>query len=688
LETASELVSKAFSSLESSRGFTPRASQLQLSLLISDLMENPQSGVFEAPTGVGKSLAALIPALVHASLSAKRTVIATYTNVLAEQYWNKEVPLARGILQGILPNLPNVRLLMGRQRYACLTQVGERNRDMKANLLAEGRIGHETEFRKIFGKAGGTWSQIAVPVVCPARLCPDYQSCFYYSARKLAAKAQVVITNHSVVMQDAIMKQAEGSDGLLGEYDFLILDEAHDFHLAAANGLEFELNASKLQTFTQIGLTVGRLLQPTAESARMASTWRSAVAEFEQSAIACQQELQSIGLKLSRAGIVASSPESLTSHPSIQSNRADITPEDVAKVGLMVEDCCDSLSDAIDEVLIRGEDVRGTGSVDSVRESIRNYRAYLDEFSGSIRALLLPTGVSVTHAGKAYAGAKIRLDTISLPEPLTRLIWSQIPTVFLSATLAVDNSFDFFRGSVGCEPAFEEILEAPFDYASQASLYLPRRGVIPDPSEARKSGSEYAYHRAIAEEIDHIIEICQGRTLALFHSRKEMEAVAGLVSRRPEHPILVQPSQGVAEVGEQFKNNVGSCLFALRSFWTGFDAPGETLSCVVLVRIPFEVPIEPPQIARSAYLQSQGVNPFAAYTLPLAKMLVRQGAGRLIRGIRDRGVIAILDPRVQTKPYGSEFLENLPAGIRSYDDFEEAAGAVGLLTPMQSPLLF
>jgi ATP-dependent DNA helicase DinG len=685
LDTASNIVSKAFTHLETSRGFVPRPSQLQLSLLIDDLIENGQGGVFEAPTGVGKSLAVLIAALAQAGHSGKRTVIATYTNVLAEQYWNKEVPTARELFEGIFQSPPSVRLLMGRQRYCCVAQVGEIDPKLRTDLLTQGRIGNENEFKKISGSRRIPWGRAAVPVVCSARLCPDYSNCFYYSARRRAAKAQVVITNHSVVVQDALMKQADLSEGLLGDYDYLILDEAHDFHLAAANGLEFELNASKLQTFTQIGLQLGGMLRGTAEAVGLGELWKHAVLTFEERAQTFQREFQSLGLRLSRPGIVASSPESLAENPVIQLNRADITSEDVENFGVLVEDCCNGLRAATDLVLQKGADLPGA-SIEPVRESIRNYRNYLDEFAGSIRSLLVPSGVSVTHAGKLSSGAKIRLDTISLAEPLNRILWSQVPTAFVSATIAVDRTFDFFRSSVGCKTEFEEILEAPFDYREQATLYLPRAGAIPDPSAARQSGNEYGYYLAIARELDRIIGVCGGRTLALFHSRKEMEAVAALVTRRPEHPIFMQGAQGVSDVGEQFKNNVKACLFGLRSFWTGFDAPGETLSCIAIVRIPFEVPVEPSQIARSVYLTSQGVNPFAAYTLPLAKMLVRQGAGRLIRSVHDRGVIAILDSRIHSKRYGPEFLENLPEGLRSYDDIEEAAGAVGLLEP--TPTLF
>jgi ATP-dependent DNA helicase DinG len=189
---------------------------------------------------------------------------------------------------------------------------------------------------------------------------------------------------------------------------------------------------------------------------------------------------------------------------------------------------------------------------------------------------------------------------------------------------------------------------------------------------------EQIYYHAIAQELSEIIETLGGRTLALFHSRKEMEGVRQHMKVSDDLPILMQGRGGIATVGEQFKKNTFSSLFALRSFWTGFDAPGETCSCVALVRIPFEVPVEPPVVARMAYLSQQGLDPFKHHSLPNAKMIMRQGAGRLIRSNNDKGVIALLDPRLRTKRYGEEILANFPQEIRVFDDFVDAAGWVGL----------
>jgi ATP-dependent DNA helicase DinG len=189
---------------------------------------------------------------------------------------------------------------------------------------------------------------------------------------------------------------------------------------------------------------------------------------------------------------------------------------------------------------------------------------------------------------------------------------------------------------------------------------------------------EQIYYRALAAELSHMIEISDGRTLALFHSRKEMEGVYAHMRVSSDLPILIQSKTGAAMVGEQFKKNIFASLFALRSFWTGFDAPGETCSCVAVVRIPFEVPSDPQVVARMAYLHQQGLDPFMVHTLPNAKMMMRQGAGRLIRSVKDKGIIALLDPRLRTKRYGEQILANFPDGMRTFDDFADAAGWIGI----------
>lgn len=679
MTAASTLIERAFDALAARPGYVARPDQRQLALLLSDLIEERSTGAFEAPTGLGKSLASLIPAIAHGIASGRRTVIATYTNVLAEQYWWKDLPFALQLFEDV--SEVKTQLIMGRSRYVCLAALDENAPDLTDLVMARGGMGTENEFRNTVRKPmrelSTLWSKVSAPPVCPGRLCPAYDSCFYYNARKSAEKAHVVITNHSVVLSDAIMKRAvEEGEGMLGPFDFLLLDEAHDFPQAAINGLEFELSGPKLAGLLGIAGRLEQSLLPLASTVGREVDWQTHVQRFRDGVERATRDLGAYGAHLGRPGILDAAPSEVMEHPQVKNHRA-AADEGAQSVADAVAEACATFVTGTERRVEEWKDVAPEGARMS-REAMRNYVGYLREYGEGARTMFDPRGVAVSYVGQAPTGPLLRQDVIDLAEPLRELIWERSPWACLSATLAIDGSFDFFRRVTGAEPQFEEVLPTPFDYSSQAALYLPPMNRIPDPTIARKEGCEESYFYALAQEIGEIIRTCEGRTLALFHSRREMEAVHQRMDLPEDLPVYMQLKYGAATIGERFKANVNASLFALRSFWTGFDAPGETLSCVVLVRVPFEVPIDPPQIARLAYLQTQGRDAFSEHSLPNAKMLMRQGAGRLIRHADDRGVIAILDPRIQTKRYGEDILANLPTEMRTYRDFGDAAGWVGI----------
>src|SRR5437588_1392482 len=689
---ARELIEVAFEALETLPGFSTRADQIQLALLISDCIAEGRSGAYEAPTGLGKSLAALVPALAHSAVSGKRTVIATYTNVLAEQYWRKDLPLASILVEEKV----KTQFLIGRQRYACLAAMADLPKSVKGEFQSRAQLGIETEFRKHDRKFGRgltqLWQQISAPPVCPARLCPHYHECYYYGARRSADKAGVVITNHSVVLQDALLKKAsDGELSLLGDYDFLVIDEAHDFAQAALSALEFELGEAKMSVVGNIAQRMQKSLQVLAMEAAQPHVWNELCDTFRErlSEIEKRFAVQSGALQ---SGILRATPAEVWQHPQVKarSSESALPPskELASEVARLTLGFLHDIDKLISEWRHNGA-ISGAQAEDAI-DTIHNYCMYLREFGIGCQLLFsdntegaYPVGVTycsgATDGKYGRASAIVRHDVIGLAEPLSELIWEQVPSVSLSATLAVDGSFDFFKRMTGATPEFEEILPSPFDFSTQAALYLPAPGTLPDPTVAHKTGGEEAYYDAVARELANIIKTLNGRTLALFHSRREMEAVHTRISLPAELPIYMQRGSA-GWIGERFKSETHASLFALRSFWTGFDAPGETLSCVALVRIPFEVPVDPAQVARMAWMQTQGLDPFAAYSLPQAKMLVRQGAGRLIRTSADRGIIALLDARIHTKRYGEEIVKNLPAGLRTYGNIEEAAAGVGLLT--------
>lgn len=680
MSTGRELIEAAFAELRTRPGFVDRPDQVHLAHLLGDCIDAKATGAFEAPTGLGKSLAALVPAIAYAIAQGKRTVIATYTNVLAEQYWRHDWPLAQSLFAEDAPI--NGAFLIGRQRYACLAAVGDYHAGTLRPFLATAKLGIESEFRTSVDLApremAALWSSVVTPPVCPARLCPKYNDCYYYGARKAAEKANVVITNHSVVLQDALLKRAStGELNLLGNYDFLVIDEAHDFLSAAANGLEFELSENKAQQVVAIVRRMQVTLDPIAHLAGQTAVWRQACDAFAEG---IQKAAKRIGFDIP-TGIFKVDPPNLQDHPGVKSAAI---PDHVAFAQGLSSDIA-GMTEAFvrfTEASLRSWASEGHAKPEA-QESVRNYLIFLREFGENTRHLFTPfddKDVGVTYSSSSGFGdmmtAMLRRDVVGLEAPLRDLLWSKVPYVCLSATLALDGNFEFFRRMSGVEPHYEEVLPSPFDFTRQAALYVPPVGRIPDPAVARKQGNEDGYYAALAHEIATIIEAMEGRTLVLFHSRKEMEAVHRLMPKRDHLPVYIQRASGAAATGEKFKSNTAASMFALRSFWTGFDAPGETLSCVVLVRVPFEVPIDPVAVARMAWLSALGHDPFVSYTLPLAKMMMRQGAGRLVRRAEDRGVIALLDPRLRTKGYGDQIIDNLPRGMRGFDDIWDAAAHI------------
>lgn len=659
-------VEDALDRLADTEGFVERPGQRHLSLLLADLIEGDSTGLFEAPTGLGKSLAILIPAIA-AARSGKRVVVATYTNVLAEQYWRSDLPVALSLFDDAV----QVRreLLMGRARYACLEQLQTHGN------AARPELGIESEFRAGYRSKmpfGAFWKAVQVPAACPRRFCPSFNECYYYRARRGAQRAGIVITNHSVVLQDRLLSRSgEEEGGLLGSFDFLVLDEAHDFVSAAQNAFEFELGAPSIDNQERLS---------SALAVALGAQWPARMALIERRFSAYQSALRRIAQELSNPGppsaILASTPIELGEHPGI----ARLTQADVAS---RLKPVAGELSKLAGDFATEVSDWLEAGKEESpavaraATEIAQPFLFAIRGFAENCRRLFGTQGVAVTHiTDDPMAPPMVRQDVIDLAGPLKELLWDSGPWACVSATLALDGDFGHFRRLTGAPADYEEILPNPFDFETQASVYLPKADRIPDPTIARREGLEAPYFEAIARELTEIIVAMDGRTLALFHSRREMEEVYRRLRVPEELPVYLQPKSGPGSIGRKFIEDERSSLLALRSFWTGFDAPGSTLSCVVIVRMPFEIPVHPAQIARSAWLASQGLDAFSAYSLPQVKMLMRQGFGRLIRRSTDRGIVALLDPRLRTKRYGEEILANLPQGVRIFDDLGDAVYAI------------
>lgn len=669
-----DLIEKAYSELWSTPGFGKREAQHQLSLLIADLMQGGQSGAFEAPTGLGKSLAMLLPAIAYAVTENKRVVISTYTNVLAEQYWNKDVPLALGLFN--LPNPPKVQLLEGHARYACRIALATNAPDLLSKL-GKVKQGLEPEIRKA-GRVRLPWSSLSAPDPCPGRYCPEYNRCYYYNARTAAQKASIIITNHSMMLTDAMAaSESDGEAGPLGAYDYLIIDEAADLAGAAQSTFEFELYSGRIDA---IETTVTRLaeqhLQANPQGEAMAAL-HEALSNFQQ-VFARVKAMWNAYSALARPGILFASPQEVFEHPAVKRATLDGLQEKTLKMTTVFADGINAYLAGVAQVEDKLE-AQGVERLGQLRDTTRGYKLQLRQVAGGLRRVGNLDGVSTSYLYLRGNEFNLRTDIVDVAPILKEVLWDRVPAAAVSATLAVDGHLQGFKETTGMETHHEEILPSPFDFATQAAVYLPPPDTIPDPSQARKQQNEELYFYTVAEQVTDIITAMQGRTLVLFSSRREMEAVYERMHLPEDLPLYFQARTGSGSIADKFRSEKRSSLFALRSFWTGFDAPGETLSCTVIVRVPFEVPIAPPAMVRAANLVAQGRDPFAEYTLSQAKTMMRQGVGRLIRTTSDKGIIVLLDPRLRTKNYGQAILDNLPSEMKVFSDIYESISAVSLL---------
>ncbi|OYT73443.1 MAG: hypothetical protein CFK49_06455 [Armatimonadetes bacterium JP3_11] len=674
-------VEAAFQRLEAQPGFEPRPAQKQLAQFVCERLEGKSSGMVEAPTGIGKSHAVLLPAIAYALREKKRIVISTYTNVLAEQYWRKDLPLALSLF----PSAPSTALAMGRSRYACLDVIRsnkiKRVQPELVRFLQEwtgvAQQGVEAELNEFLRRKAlpenllrGVWNEIAVPSACRAKVCGYYSNCFYYEARRRAAKAGVVITNHAFVLTDAIVRaNTNNAISLLDDYDFLIIDEAHDMLDAASSALEFDLDEQLIESLIALAVMMSNQIDNalTSENPPMGFllSIQKLVGEFTAR---CRRAYESVSMPEIPSGGVAThvAPADLAHQPAL-------APVFYADWHQFVVHATDTLCAEINQFLRELEqtyrDLKSqltSGQSDAVSEIIQQFRPEFAQILQNLQRLKEPEE-GVCWLEPTEASWKACYEPLILADWLREHLWNRQPALLLSATLTVDGRFDFFEQQLGLSTPHQLRLPHVFDYRRQCALYLPPAGVIPEPPRSAQELGASMYYQRLAEEITALIRLTQGRALVLFASRNEMHEVRQRIPSLPGIRILVQGDRSNADLSRQFREDVHSVLFGVRSFWTGFDAPGETLMNLILTRIPFEVPTTPLQRARQAWFEARGENAFVAWSLPMAKQQMRQGFGRLIRRSTDTGIVAILDPRMRTKAYGKAILHNLPPGIPIFD---------------------
>jgi ATP-dependent DNA helicase DinG len=581
----------------------------------------------EAGTGVGKSLAYLVPAAAWAARQHCRIAVSTYTRILQAQLAGRDVEL----LRRLLPDTPRVEVAYGQENYLCRLRLSA--------LVSHGLF--DTREQAEAADALREWSAVTetgilldAPVSLPPRLqrrvgrdsaaclrhrCPHYGECSWYRARRTWEAAGILVINH------ALFFAGSGEAGILPELAAVVFDEAHRLEDAAVRHFGVRLGQSWLSgILDSLSPVSGRgLLRPLGGS--------QVARALETATINCRAELGEFFSRVSGGNVTEpgrrrlAEPLAGTPAPALD------------RLGAALTETADELAD------------------EDIAAELAGAGRWLAEAATGMRRFEEPDSEnSVRWLETGPGGTTLNLAPLSVAGPLAAEVYPRLRAVVLtSATLAVAGSFAFTSERLGLDGFTTLQLDSPFDHRANSLLYVPDR--LPLPGEP-------AYVAEAARQVTAIIRASRGRALVLFTSNEMMRRVHELCDTGG-HTALLQGDMPLPRLLAEFREDVHSVLFATQSFWQGVDIPGEALSCLVICRLPFEVPDDPRLTAIGERLRAGGGEPFSAYQLPTAVLRFRQGFGRLIRSRRDRGVVCVLDRRILTRGYGDTFRRSLPAGI-------------------------
>ncbi len=598
-----------------------RAGQLEMAEAVHDAFQGRHHAIVEAGTGTGKTLAYLLPAIC----SGRRVVISTATKSLQEQLYQKDIPFLQ---KHFAPKL-RVAVMKGRANFLCRAKQHQ----MADSPMLKG-MEELDAFRQIRDWAKLTetgdraeltflpddselWARLdARRDTCTGQKCPEFNQCFVTAMHQRAREADIIIVNHHLFFADLALKH-DDFGSILPEYSAVVFDEAHEIEDVASDYFGRQISNYRFEELARdvdhalrmLKLGTPSLLRRTQRLRERSRTFfetfparegRFPFSRGEREAFLEQNREAYSGLtdalKSLETEFAAMSPK----------------PEDLTRLGR------------------RGFELRQELSF-LFESNEKNFVYWYERRSKGVFLAATPIDVS---------------------QILRERLFEQFDTVILtSATLTVGGRFDYIKQRLGLDHVKERTLPPEFQYGEQAILYLPQR--MPD---VRDGG----FAAKAAEEILRLLELSEGRAFCLFTSYSQMKDLYERVSARCAFPMLLQGTAPRSALLERFKNTANAVLFATASFWQGVDVPGEQLSCVIVDRLPFAVPSDPIVAARVRAIDDEGRNAFAEYQVPQAVLALKQGFGRLIRTKTDRGVLSLLDNRIQRMAYGKIFMESLP----------------------------
>jgi ATP-dependent DNA helicase DinG len=614
-----------------------REGQLRMAEAITRTFAEKKHLVVEAGTGTGKTLAYLIPAIEESIRSKKRIIISTGTKNLQEQLMEKDIPF----LQEIFPKKFSAAYMKGRGNYACLYRIHKS--DDQPILDGMEDIDHFREVSewsretKTGDRAELTylpenlsfWNRInARSETCIGQKCGDFEPCFITRMRVGAENADIVIVNHHLFFADLNVRGNQFGK-VLPDYGAVIFDEAHLIEDIASDYFGFQVSNFRIEELVRDAglLPISDALATAAitkTSARVIGFSEQLWARFTQ-ARGQEGRFPLTGYSLSE-----------------RSRSGDDLPTALGEAYHALDDSLGRLETELD---VYSEQIP---EAESVVRRLRQTRFDL--------AFVLKQDDRnfVYWLERRGRGLFLQASPVDVSALLQDKLFDKVETCILtSATLSSNGSFNFIRDRLGLPASATNSLVAKssFDYEKQALVYLPKG--MPDPRAAE-------FSRIAASEIERILGVTHGHAFVLCTSNASMAALYELVSSRVGFPCLLQGTMSKTGLLERFRSTPNAVLFATSSFWQGVDVRGEQLSCVIIDKLPFAVPTDPIVAARSRFIDDNGGRSFFDYSVPQAVISLKQGIGRLIRSKTDRGVIAILDPRIRTKGYGRDFLASLP----------------------------
>jgi ATP-dependent DNA helicase DinG len=612
-----------------------RPGQIEMARAVMRAFEEKRHLIVEAGTGTGKTLAYLVPAVAAALGGNGRVIVSTGTKNLQEQLMEKDIPF----LQNVLPKPFAATYMKGRSNYLCLNRLA---RAQSAPVLEgldevdyfeevsqwsrETETGDRAELSNL-PESLSFWRHIdARSESCLGQKCPDFDACFITRMRSRAQEADIVVVNHHLFFADLSLRNGNYGS-VLPDYTAVILDEAHLIEEVASEYFGAQVSNYQIDDLVR---DLGMLTIEDAEVDRELTHSVARMSRFSDSFW--------MGFRDGRG----------------EDGRYPIIPGTFAKKKLSGELEATPLGELY--LALEGAIARTETTLDAFQEKPPEVESLVRR----LRQIRFELEFIVTGTDKKFVywlerrnrGVFLRASPIDVAGLLQDKLFEEVPTVVLtSATLSSGGNFSFIRDRLGLDTADDLIAESSFDYQSQAILYLPAR--MPDPRD-REWGS------AAAAEVARILNATEGRAFVLSTSLAGMQSLFENVWAEIDYPCLVQGSASKSQLLKKFRETPNAVLFATSSFWQGVDVRGEQLSCVIIDKLPFAVPTDPIVAARQRYIEDCGGSSFYEYSVPQAIIALKQGLGRLIRSTTDRGVLAILDPRLRTKGYGRTFLQSLP----------------------------